>query len=183
MLLPCVLELICLPCCGEPVSRLVSSRRWRYLPHFCRRAYIGAETRDNDGQQRQCRSSSTRAASGQGRKDVVQEVRGVCDSERVGRGEKVEAAANAFAGRTWAMYDELGESQTDTYAHLKTALLKWLTSKSCWTGPRRTFQQKFETRSYVSILLMLFTRKSPSNSSCCLSWNMGTLSPRHRSYC
>ena len=39
VLLPCVLELIWLPCCGDPVSCLVSSRCWSYLLHSLRRVH------------------------------------------------------------------------------------------------------------------------------------------------
>ena len=41
------------------------------------RSYMGAETRDNDGQQRQRRPGPDRATLGHGRESVVQEVRGV----------------------------------------------------------------------------------------------------------
>ena len=40
--------------------------------------------------------------------------------------KKLKRLPTLLRGRAWAVYDALGERQTDTYAHLKTALLKRL---------------------------------------------------------
>lgn len=101
-------------------------------------------------------------------------------------------------GHAWAVYDELGENQTDTHDYLKAAHLRQLSPETDEDRlsareelSRRqlheeqesvnklacdinqvidlTFQWKFEILSYVSISLVLFQRRTHCNSSCCPS--------------
>ena len=50
----------------------------------------------------------------------------MCASANEWNEEKLKRLPTLLRGRAWAVYDVLGERQTDTYAHLKTALLKRL---------------------------------------------------------
>ena len=83
--------------------------------------------------------------------------------------KKLKRLPTLLRGRAWAVYDALGERQTDTYAHLKTALLKRLSPDteedrlSAWEelAKRRLREEQESVDELARDLEKLLDRASP----------------------
>ena len=91
-------------------------------------------------------SGFARSHTGQGREVMVQTIQSMCRANEWDDEKKLKRLPKLLKSRAWAIFDSLPDASTDTYAHLKEALLSRLSSHT--EEDRQSARDELGTRKF-----------------------------------